>query len=61
MNTDIELVNTVLSTGFSNLIRCLVFIVAVLILLFSISVQITWLVLLGVLAIMIVGVIVGVY
>ena len=61
MNTDIELVNTVLSTGFSNLIRCLVFIVAVLILLFSISVQITWVVMLGVLAIMIVGVIVGVY
>ena len=56
MNSDVEIVQTVLSTGFSNLVQCLIFIVAVLIILFSISAQLTWIVLLGVMGMMVSGI-----
>ena len=55
MNSDIEMVQGVLSTGFSNLIRSFVMITSVIILLFTISPKLTGILLLGVLGIMIVG------
>ena len=55
MNSDIETVQGVLSTGFSNLIRSFVMITSVVILLFTISPKLTGILLLGVLGIMVVG------
>ena len=60
LNTDIEMVQGVLSTGFSNLIRSFVMIFSVVFLLFSISARLTGILLLGVLGIMIIGTIIAI-
>ena len=55
MNSDIEIVQSVLSTGLSNLAKNIIVITAVIVLLLSISASLTGIVVLGVLLVMLAG------
>lgn len=55
MNSDVEIVQSVLSTGFSNLMKNTIVIIAVIVLLLSISASLTGIVVLGVLLVMVAG------
>ena len=55
MNSDVEIVQSVLSTGFSNLAKNTIVITAVIVLLLTISASLTGIVVLGVLLVMLAG------